>query len=46
MNQGNTDMTTEMSQASFPLIYMNIDSERVNCLHGYAQEMEAELFKR
>lgn len=45
MNQGNTDMTTEMSQASFPLIYMNIDSERVNCLHGYAQEMEGSYLR-
>lgn len=40
MNQGNTDMTAEMSPATFPLIYMNIGGEQVNCLHGYAQEME------
>lgn len=45
MNQGNTDMTTEMSQASFPLIFMNIDGERVNCLHGYAQEMEGSYLR-
>ncbi len=35
MNQGNTDMTEEMSAASLPLIYMNIGGERMNCLHGY-----------
>lgn len=40
MNQGNTDMTAEMSPATFPLIYMNIGGEQVNCLHGYVQEME------
>lgn len=40
MNQGNTDMTAKMRPASFPLIYMNTDGERVNCLHGYAQEMD------
>lgn len=45
MNQGNTDMTTEMSGASFPLVYMNIDGERVNCLHGYAQAMEGSYLR-
>jgi len=45
MNQGNTDMTTEMSPASFPLIYMNLDGGRVNCLHGYAQEMEGSYLR-
>lgn len=37
MNQGNTDMTEEMRPASLPLIYMNVDGERVNCLHGYQE---------
>ena len=45
MNQGNTDMTAEMSPASFPLIYMNINGEKVNCLHGYAQEMEGSYLR-
>ena len=45
MNQGNTDMTTEMSPASYPLIFMNIEGERVNCLHGYAQEMEGSYLR-
>ncbi len=35
LNQGNTDMTEEMRPASFPLVYMNVDGVRVNCLHGY-----------
>ena len=45
MNQGNTDMTTEMGPASFPLVFMNIEGERVNCLHGYAQEMEGSYLR-
>lgn len=41
MNLGNTDMTAEMSAASYPLVYMNVSGEMVNCLHGYREEMEA-----
>lgn len=41
MNQGNTDMTVEMSPASFPLVYMEIDAEKVNCLHGYIESMDS-----
>ena len=40
MNLGNTDMTAEMPPASYPLVYMNISGEQVNCLHGYRSEME------
>lgn len=40
MNQGNTDMTAEMSEASYPLVYMTVAGERVNCLHGYREEMD------
>lgn len=45
MNQGNTDMTMEMSPASFPLVSMYIGEEEVNCLHGYAQEMEGSYLR-
>lgn len=41
MNLGNTDMTAEMPPASYPLVYMNVSGEMVNCLHGYRNEMEA-----
>ena len=41
MNLGNTDMTAEMGPASYPLVYMNVSGEMVNCLHGYRDEMEA-----
>ena len=37
MNKGNTDMTVEMRRATFPLVYMSQNGNRVNCLHGYAQ---------
>lgn len=39
-NQGNTDMTVEMGEATFPLIYMELDGEPVNCLHGYREPMD------
>lgn len=41
MNQGNTDMTADMTPASYPLVYMSMDGMKVNCLHGYADEMTA-----
>lgn len=39
MNQGNTDMTMEMGQATFPIVTMQIDRYPVNRLHGYAEAM-------
>lgn len=39
MNKGNTDMTMEMSPATFPLVYMNSEEEKFNCLRGYVGEM-------
>ncbi len=40
MNQGNTDMTMEMRDASMPLVYMNLAGRQVNCMHGYSEKME------
>lgn len=40
MNQGNTDMTTEMGEATYPVLSMYVGSYRVGSLHGYAQSME------
>ena len=40
MNQGNTDMTTEMAQSSYPVISMFAEGHRVNSLHGYARSMD------
>lgn len=39
MNQGNTDMTTEMGEATYPVLSMNVGAYRVGSLHGYAQSM-------
>lgn len=41
MNRGNTDMTTDMASAEFPLVYMYVDGVKTNCMHGYSQEMTA-----
>ena len=40
MNQGNTDMTADMQKASFPLVYINSQGEKINGLHGYVGEMQ------
>ena len=40
MNQGNTDMTTEMGEATYPVLSMSIGTHRVGSLHGYAQVMD------
>lgn len=45
MNLGNTDMTAEMPPASYPLVYMNVSGEQVNCLHGYRDEMEVSYMR-
>ncbi len=41
MNQGNTDMTTEMGEASYPIISMSAEGYRVNSLHGYSTSMDS-----
>lgn len=40
MNQGNTDMTTEMREASYPVVSMLTEGHRVNSLRGYAESMD------
>ena len=39
MNRGSNDLTSEMRQATYPLLYMVNEGERYNCLHGYAGVM-------
>lgn len=41
MNQGNTDMTTELRAASYPIVSMSVEGYRVNNLHGYADSMDS-----
>ncbi|MCH5255126.1 MAG: hypothetical protein J1F41_09385 [Lachnospiraceae bacterium] len=45
MNKGNTDMTTEMGQAEFPLVTMQIGEYQVNRLHGYAYDMDTSYLR-
>ena len=40
MNKGNADMTTEMGEATYPVIAMNYGGFRINVLHGYQEAME------
>lgn len=41
MNQGNTDMTTEMGDPTFPIVSMSVKGYEVNSLHGYAESMSS-----
>ncbi|MCR4806703.1 MAG: hypothetical protein K5857_03410 [Lachnospiraceae bacterium] len=45
LNQGNTDLTTEMKKAGLPVIYVNVNGEYINCLHGYVSEMEGSFLR-
>ncbi len=40
MNRGNTDTTMEMSEASFPVVYIDYQGEHINALHGYSGQMD------
>ncbi len=45
VNRGNTDLTAEMRPATLPVLYMNVNGEYVNCLHGYTFEMEGNYLR-
>lgn len=45
MNRGNTDMTMEMQEASIPIVYMNVNDNYINCLHGYMKPMEGNYLR-
>lgn len=40
MNKDNADMTTEMSKASYPVIWFDYEGFRINEMHGYSDVME------
>jgi len=40
LSQGTVDMTTEMAQASLPVMHINMGDYKVNYLYGYTQPME------
>lgn len=41
LNQGNTDISMEMSPASLPVASVLMDGYKVNEMHGYVQRMDA-----
>ena len=45
LNRGNTDMTAEMSGATLPIVYMNVNDEYINPLHGFTTEMEGNYLR-
>ncbi len=45
MNKGNTDMTVEMAQATFPVITLQYGGREVNELYGYAEVMEVNYMR-
>lgn len=45
LNRGNTDMTSDMSRATLPIVYMNVNDEYINPLHGYTTEMEGNYLR-
>ena len=45
LNRGNTDMTAEMGRATLPIVYMNVNDEYINPLHGYTTEMEGNYLR-
>ena len=45
VNKGNTDLTADIKKASLPVIYVNVNDEYVNCLHGYVSSMEGSYLR-
>lgn len=45
MSQGNTDITVEMAEPTFPILSFQIGNESVNELHGYAQAMDSSYLR-
>ena len=45
LNRGNTDMTSQMGGATLPIVYMNVNDEYINPLHGYVTEMEGNFLR-
>ncbi len=37
------DYSTEMDQATLPLVYTNVKGNKINCMHGYTSEVDASL---
>ena len=44
-NQGNKELTTNMAQASLPLVHIMTNGIPYNYLHGLKQEMDGSFFR-
>lgn len=40
LNRGTVNTAEVMDSATFPLVYVNLEGTQMNCLHGYAKEMD------
>lgn len=45
INQGTTDMTMEMGQATFPVVTVRFNRIEMNPMHGYRKEMKTNLMR-
>lgn len=45
MNKDTTDLTVEMQPAVLPVVAMKLEGERINCLHGYSEDMQANYLR-
>lgn len=45
LNQGTTDMTVEMKEATLPLAEIIINNEKVNEMHGYTRKMDVSTIR-
>ena len=45
INQGTTDMTMEMGQATFPVVTVRFNGIEMNPMHGYRKEMKTNLMR-
>ena len=45
INQGTTDMTMEMGQATFPVVTVRFNGIEMNPMHGYCKEMKTNLMR-
>lgn len=45
INQGNTDMTAEMANATYPVLTTFVGGQEANTLYGYADDMQAQFMR-
>lgn len=45
LNRGNTDLSQDMPGATLPVIYMNVNNQYMNALHGYTVQMEGSFLR-